>query len=177
MLQSFPNYGPSEVFHIYSFPRALLLSRWNLTREFDDAIVLSTEIVLAEVEYQGYNCGSQSKNLGNLDLAACSAAASRDAMCHGYFMWSAQYWSDWGCRCCSLGKETGGSPNSNWDIYFYGGVFDRLCLVVPSTGVKAHQAIAQCGRHPASGVGWVGGPEAEKKRAYLKSASKFRPLL
>merc|ERR1712096_508187 len=40
-----------------------------------------------------------------------------EAQCNGYFMHTRQYWSEWGCRCCTDANP--GEQNDSWNMFEY----------------------------------------------------------
>merc|ERR1712000_69054 len=71
-----------------------------------------------QLMYEGRSCQTQTVNLGSFSTPeSCAEAAKADSQCQGYFMHSAQFWANWGCRCCI--DDQPGKYNDNWSMYSY----------------------------------------------------------
>merc|ERR1712226_508809 len=69
--------------------------------------------------HEGRACKSQTTNLGNsLETPEhCAEVARTNSGCTGYFMFTAEYWDDWGCRCCASDEPD--EYNDAWSVYSY----------------------------------------------------------
>merc|ERR1712232_69714 len=69
--------------------------------------------------HEGRACKTQTTNLGNAleTPEQCAEAAKTNSGCNGYFMFTAEYWDEWGCRCCA--DDQPDEYNDSWSVYSY----------------------------------------------------------
>ena len=79
-----------------------------------------TNCINVDLFYNNRQCKYQGLNLGtnfNTPLQCANSVISK-TQCGNYFMWSQQFNTYWGCRCCTPGSGTAfGSTNSYWKVY------------------------------------------------------------
>ena len=64
-------------------------------------------------------CKLQASNLGvkMATVTDCLIAAKRRDVCKGMVMWSEEFNSKWGCRCCDADGADAGSENEDWAVW------------------------------------------------------------